>query len=265
MDERLSHRYGTQRALRLALERGEFSLHYQPVWRTEDERLVGLEALLRWNHPERGELPPTDFIPVAEASPIMLPLGEWVLSSACAQFRAFLDERLPVEWVSVNLSARQCQQASFPETVARILEEQRLSPERIRLELTETSATKTLETSVLALAALRAKGIRILMDDFGTGHASIGALRSFPVDALKIDRHLIERLDVSLADAAMVRAIIEMAHGLGLSVVAEGVSERSQLEFLRRHGCDEFQGFLFSRAVPPEEIVSRLRPVGRLA
>ncbi|HEY2798235.1 MAG TPA: EAL domain-containing protein [Thermoanaerobaculia bacterium] len=261
MDERLSHRYATHRALRLALERGEFSLHYQPVWRTMDSRIVGLEALLRWNHPERGELAPADFIPIAETSPVMVPLGEWVLSAACAQFRAWLDEGLPVEWVSVNLSARQCQQVSLPETVARILGEQRLPAERIRLELTETSATKALETSVHTLAALRAQGIRVLMDDFGTGHASIGALRTLPVDALKIDRHLIERLDVSRADAAMVRAIIEMAHGLGLSVVAEGVSQPSQLEFLRRHGCDEFQGFLLSGAVPPEEIASRLRPV----
>jgi len=261
MDERMSRRYAMQRALHLALERGEFSLHYQPVCRTDDERIAGVEALLRWNHPEHGELPPSDFIPIAETSPIMLPLGEWVLSSACAQFRAWLDDGLPIEWVSVNLSARQCQQASLPETVARILAERRLEPERIRLELTETSATRTLETSARTLAALRAQGIRILMDDFGTGHASIGALRTLPVDALKIDRHLIERLDVSRADAAMVRAIIEMAHGLGLTVVAEGVSQASQLEFLRRHGCDEFQGFLFSGAVPPEEVAARLRPV----
>jgi diguanylate cyclase (GGDEF)-like protein/PAS domain S-box-containing protein len=265
MDEQLSHRYALQRALHVALERNEFSLHYQPIWRTRDERIVGLEALLRWNHPERGELAPADFIPIAESSPVMLPLGEWVLSSACAQLRAWLDEGLPIEWVSVNLSARQCQQASLPDTVARILEEQRLPPGRIRLELTETSATKTFETSFQTLASLRAMGVRILMDDFGTGHASIGALRTLPVDALKIDRHLIERLDVSRADTAMVRAIIEMAHGLGLSVVAEGVAQPSQLEFLRRHGCDEFQGFLLSRAVPPEEIVSRLRLVGRLA
>jgi predicted signal transduction protein with EAL and GGDEF domain len=262
MDERLSHRYATHRALRLALERGEFSLHYQPVGRAEDRRIVGLEALLRWNHPERGELAPADFIPIAETSPVMLSLGEWILAAACAQFRAWLDEGLPLEWVSVNLSARQCQQVSLPETVTRILEEQRVPAERIRLELTETCATKTVETSVQTLAALRAKGIRVLMDDFGTGHASIGALRTLPVDALKIDRHLIERLDASRADAAMVRAIIEMAHGLGLSVVAEGVSQTSQLEFLRRHGCDEFQGFLLGRAMPPEEIVSRLRVVG---
>ena len=263
MDERLSVRYAMQQALHRALERGEFSLHYQPVWRTEDERIMGLEALLRWNHPERGELLPVDFISIAEASPIMPALGEWVLATACAQFRKWLDEGLPVEWVSVNLSARECQQASLPETVARILAEQRLPSERVRLELTETAATKTLEASVRTLTALRQLGVRVLMDDFGTGNASIGALRSLPVDALKIDHQLIDRLDASPADASMVRAIIEMAHGLGLSVVAEGVSRPAQLDFLRRHGCDAFQGFLFSPPVPPEEVVARL--VGRLA
>jgi diguanylate cyclase (GGDEF)-like protein/PAS domain S-box-containing protein len=263
MDERMSVRYALQQALHRGLERGEFSLHYQPVWRIQDERIMGLEALLRWNHPERGELAPAEFIPVAEASPIMPALGEWVLASACAQFRKWLDEGLPVEWVSVNLSARQCQQASLPETVARILAEQRLPAERLRLELTETAATRTLEVSVRTLNALRQLGVRVLMDDFGTGNASIGALRILPVDALKIDRHLIDRLDASHADASMVKAIIEMAHGLGLSVVAEGVSRPAQLEFLRSHGCDAFQGFLFSPPVPPEEVVSRL--LGRLA
>jgi len=223
MDERLSVRYATQQALHRALERGEFSLHYQPVCRTEDERIIGLEALLRWNHPERGELLPVDFIPIAEASPIMPALGEWVLATACAQLRKWLDEGLPVDWVSVNLSARECQQESLPETVARILAELRLPSERVRLELTETAATKTLEASLRTLTALRQLGVRVLMDDFGTGNASIGALRSLPVDALKIDRHLIDRLDASPADASLVKAIIEMAHGLGLSVVAEVV------------------------------------------
>jgi len=263
MDERLSVRYATQQALHRALERGEFSLHYQPVCRTEDERIIGLEALLRWNHPERGELLPVDFIPIAEASPIMPALGEWVLATACAQLRKWLDEGLPVDWVSVNLSARECQQESLPETVARILAELRLPSERVRLELTETAATKTLEASLRTLTALRQLGVRVLMDDFGTGNASIGALRSLPVDALKIDRHLIDRLDASPADASLVKAIIEMAHGLGLSVVAEGVSRPAQRDFLRSHGCDAFQGFLFGPPVPPEAVVARL--VGRPA
>ncbi len=208
-------------------------------------------------------LAPAEFIPIAETSPIVLSLGEWVLSTACAQLRKWLDEGLPVEWVSVNLSARQCQQAGLPDTVARILEEAGLPPERVRLELTETAATKTFDVSVRTLAALRRMGVKTLMDDFGSGNASIGTLRNLPVDALKIDRHLIDRLDESPQDAAMVRAIIEMAHGLGLSVVAEGVSKPSQLEFLRSHRCDEFQGFLFSPPVPPEEVSARI--VGRFA
>jgi EAL domain-containing protein (putative c-di-GMP-specific phosphodiesterase class I) len=159
-----------------------------------------------------------------------------------------------VDWVSVNLSARQFQQSTLPETVDRVLRETRLSPSHVRLEITETVATRNLDQSVRTLTALRRRGIPILMDDFGSGHASIGSLRNLPVDVLKIDQHLIERIDTSFADAAMVRAIIEMSHGLGLAVVAEGVSRASQLAFLRTHQCDEFQGFLLSPPLSPEEV-----------
>ena len=258
MDEQLSIRYAMHQALHRGLDRQEFSLKYQPIWRTADERIVGVEALLRWTHPERGELRPDDFIPVAEASPLMLALGEWVLTSACGQLRQWLDEGLPVQWVSVNLSARQFQQSSLPDTVDRILRESGLSPERVLLEITETAVTKNLEQSVRTLTALRRRGFRILMDDFGSGHASIGSLRRLPVDVLKIDQHLIEQIDRSSTDATMVRAIIEMSHGLGLSVVAEGVSRASQLDFLRAQRCDEFQGFLLSPPLPPEEVGARI-------
>lgn len=258
MDDKLRARHALDQALRLALERREFTLYYQPMWRADDERIVGVEALLRWNHPARGQLQPADFIPMAESAQVMLPLGEWVLSSACAQLRRWLDRRLSVERVSVNLSVRQLQQRELPQIVDRILRETRLSPEKVGLEITETAAMKNLEHSIRMLRSLRARGVRILMDDFGSTHASIGSLRSLPVDALKIDQHLIDRIDISPSDAAMVQAIIEMSHGLGLSVVAEGVSRVEQLSLLRRHRCDEFQGSLLSPPLPPEEIGSRI-------
>jgi diguanylate cyclase (GGDEF)-like protein/PAS domain S-box-containing protein len=258
MNDQLRVRYDLDQALQLALEHREFTLYYQPMWRTADERIVGVEALLRWNHPSRGQLQPGDFIPMAEGSQVMLPLGEWVLSSACEQLRRWLDQGLSVERVSVNLSARQFQQRELPQIVDRVLRETRLSPENVSLEITETAAMKNLDLSIRALRALRARGIRILMDDFGDGHASIGSLRTLPVDVLKIDQHLIDRIDTSPSDAAMVRAIIEMSHGLGLSVVAEGVSRAEQLSLLRRHLCDEFQGHLLSPPLPPEEIARRI-------
>jgi EAL domain-containing protein (putative c-di-GMP-specific phosphodiesterase class I) len=206
----------------------------------------------------RGQLQPADFIPMAEGSQVMLPLGEWVLSAACEQLRRWLDEGLPVDRVSVNISPRQFRQRELPQIVDRVLRETRLSPENISLEITETAAMKNLDLSIRTLRALRARGIRILMDDFGSGHASIGSLRSLPVDVLKIDQHLIDRIDTSPSDAAMVRAIIEMSHGLGLTVVAEGVSRPEQLSLLRSHRCDEFQGHLLSPPLPPDEIARRI-------
>ena len=258
MNERLRAHYALDQALRRALERSEFILHYQPMWRIDDERISGVEALLRWNHPERGQLPPGEFIRTAETLQVMLPLGEWVLASACEQLRGWLDVGLPVSRLSVNLSARQFQQRELPQFVDRVLRETRLSPDNLCVEITETAAMRNIDLSIRTLRALRARGICILMDDFGSGHASIGSLRRLPVDVLKIDQHLIDRIDRSPTDAAMVRAIIEMSHGLGLSVVAEGVSRQEQLTLLRRDRCDEFQGFLFSPPLPPEEIANRI-------
>jgi diguanylate cyclase (GGDEF)-like protein/PAS domain S-box-containing protein len=244
MNQKLLARRGVEQALSLALDRGELELHYQPIWRTGDRRVVGLEALLRWNHPARGQLLPDEFIPAAEGTPVMLPVGEWVLERACEQIRRWLDEGVPVQRVSVNLSARQFQERTLPDVVDRALSSFGLSPELVNLEVPETAAMRDFDLATRTLRALRERGIRILMDDFGSSYASIGYLRRMPIDALKIDRHFIEPIDSSPSDGAIVRAVIEMAHALGLSVIAEGVARKEQLEFLQNHACDEFQGFL---------------------
>jgi diguanylate cyclase (GGDEF)-like protein/PAS domain S-box-containing protein len=252
MNRELLARHDVERALSLALDRGELELHYQPIWRTGDERVVGLEALLRWNHPARGQLLPGDFISATESSPVMVPVGEWVLTTACGQLRRWLDEGLPVQRVSVNLAARQFQQRNLPEVVDRTLSSFDLSPEHVHLEVSETTAMRDVELSTRALRALREQGIRLLIDGFGRGHGSIGYLRRFPIDALKLDRRFVEPIDSSPSDATIVSAIIEMAHALGLSVIADGVARKEQLEFLRHHACDEFQGFLMGLPLAPE-------------
>jgi diguanylate cyclase (GGDEF)-like protein/PAS domain S-box-containing protein len=261
MNQALLARRGVEEALTLALDRGELELHYQPIWRTGDQRVVGLEALLRWNHPARGQLLPDEFISAAEGSPVMLTVGDWVLTTACGQIRQWLDQGLPVRRVSVNLSARQLRQGTLPEAVDRALSSFNLSPEHVNLEVPETAAMRDIDLAARTLRALRERGIRVLIDDFGNSHASIGYLRRLPLDALKIDRQFIEPIDSSASDAAIVRAVIEMAHALGLSVVAEGVARKEQLQFLQHHACDEFQGVLMgppvAASVVPELVGSQ--------
>lgn len=252
MNRQLLARREIEQSLAGALERGELTLYYQPIWRTLDERIVGLEALLRWDKVDPDKLLPEEFQAVTQNSPLMLPVGDWVLKAACEQLRQWRRRGLPLERLSVNLAARQLQRRDLVEAVDRVLLESELGPEDVHLEIPEIAAMKNVDLTIRALASLKERGIRILMDDFGSGHASIGHLRRFPVDALKIDRSFVDHIDQSASGAAIARAIISLAHGIGLSVIAEGVAREGQLDFLKRHSCDEFQGFLRSRPLRPE-------------
>jgi len=256
-----------ERDLRLAVERGELALLYQPQVRIASGRTVGVEALLRWNHPERGLVRPAEFIGVAEETRLILPIGEWVLRTACEQARLWHRDGRSDLRVAVNLSALQFQQRSLVAVVQEILDDTGVDPDWLVLEITESAAMHDAELTVEVLAMLRAMGLRIAIDDFGTGHASLSYLRQFPIDTLKIDRGFVSDLETSREGSAIVNAIIGLAHGLDLEVVAEGVETEGQLRFLAERGCEEYQGFLISQALSAVEVpefVERL-PRGRAA
>jgi len=246
--------------LRLALEAGELSLAYQPQARVEDGRVLGVEALLRWEHPRRGLVLPDRFIGIAEDSRLIVPIGEWVLRTACAEVAAWRRADGSGLRVAVNLSGRQLQHPDLLSTVGAVLAETGLDPRALVLEVTESVAMQNVELTVEVLGALRAMGVRIAMDDFGTGQASLSYLKQFPMDALKIDRGFVADLGRSRVDAAMVTAIIDLAHGLGLSATAEGVESEEQLRFLRERGCDEFQGYLVGRPLAAGAARAALAP-----
>ncbi|MEK6375025.1 MAG: EAL domain-containing protein [Acidobacteriota bacterium] len=249
MRERLTLESG----LHQAIERNEFVLHYQPQIDVRSMKIVGMEALLRWNHPERGLLLPEEFIRVAEERGFIILIGDWVLREACWQARLFRDKGFPDFRVAVNLSARQFKDHSLVENVATALREAGLEPRCLELEITESVAMENVELTFAVLTALRSTGVRIAIDDFGTGHSSLGYLKRFPIDALKIDRHFVEDLPDGFEDAAIVRAVVQLAHGLDLRVVAEGVETQQQLDFLQHHACREMQGYHFSYPVPAGE------------
>ena len=236
--------------LRKALEREEFVLHYQPLVNVSTRQIVGTEALVRWQHPERGLVSPMEFIPVMEESSLIVPLGEWVLRTACAQNKAWQDAGLPPVQVAVNLSARQFQRRDLLDTVTQALEESGMDPRHLQLEITEGVAMLDVESTATTLNELREMGVQIAIDDFGTGYSSLSYLRSFPIDVLKIDRSFVRDLSTDPNDAAIASTIIAMAKSLSLKVIAEGVETEEQFAFLKEHGCDEMQGFLFSRPVP---------------
>ncbi len=237
--------------LRHALEREEFVLYYQPQVNISTGRVVGMEALVRWQHPDRGLVSPAEFIPVAEETGLILLLGEWVLRTACAQNKAWQEAR-PSMRVAVNLSARQFESLELVSTVTKILEETGLDPDCLQLEITESVAMQDAESAATMLQDLKVMGVEIAIDDFGTGHSSLSYLARFPVDALKIDRSFVGGLPVDQSAAAITVAIITLAHSLNLCVIAEGVETEEQLAFLKERKCDEFQGYLFSKAWPAE-------------
>ncbi len=248
-----------RRDLSGAVEREEFFLEYQPQVDLASGRIVGGEALVRWRHPKRGVLGPGEFIPITEQTALIIPIGSWVLRQACRQRRAWSDAGLAEVPTAVNLSAVQFRDPSFADTIRGVLEETGARPELLELELTETLLMQSSESVRRALLESSARGISIALDDFGTGYSSLQYLRQFPIHKLKIAMQFVHGVTADPDDAAIVSAVISLGHRLGLRVLAEGVETEGQLEFLRAHGCDEAQGFYFSRPLPAEEYAERLK------
>jgi len=251
--------------LRGALERDELLLHYQPLVDARSQHIIGVEALIRWQHPDLGLLPPAQFIPLAEESGLIVPIGEWVLRTACRQMKQWRDAGMNNLRMSVNLSNQQFRREPLDGVIEGILDETGLPPECLEVELTESSIMQSEKTAARMLTAIKRLGVRIALDDFGTGYSSLSYLRRFPIDTLKIDRSFVKDIVTNHDDAAIISAIIAMAETLKLSVTAEGVEDLQQFEFLREHGCHTIQGFLFSHPVPPEEIERLLQQPVMLA
>ena len=247
--------------LRWALERGELRLAYQPLVELATGRVAAAEALARWAHPERGPVPPAEFIPLAEDTGLIVPLGRWVLDEACRQARAWAEEHADPPVVAVNLSARQFQHPDLVEDVAEALLRSGLSPRLLELELTESAVMADPEAAVATLRQLKGLGTGLAIDDFGTGYSSLGYLRRFPLDLLKIDKAFVAGLGRIAEDAAIVEAVVGLAHTLGLRVVAEGVETADQAARLRGLGCELAQGYLFGKPVTPEELGALLAKV----
>ncbi|HET6519105.1 MAG TPA: EAL domain-containing protein [Geminicoccaceae bacterium] len=246
MNEALQHRRRLEHDLRRALEEGQFALHYQPQVDLATGRVVGVEALLRWPHPERGPIPPGAFVPIAEESGLILPLGRWALREACRQARAWRDAGLPEVRVAVNLSPVQFAQTDVAGEVLRALREAGLPPERLELEITEGTLMHDTEAAILTLGRLHDLGVVLALDDFGTGYSSLGYLRRFPLHRVKIDQTFVRGIGEDQGDAIIAGAIVTLGHALGLRVIAEGVETPRQLGYLWQQGCDHAQGFYFS-------------------
>jgi diguanylate cyclase (GGDEF)-like protein/PAS domain S-box-containing protein len=254
MNQRAAHRQSIEESLRSALERNELALHYQPKIDLKTGVIAGVEALLRWTHPQRGLVPPAEFIAIAEEGGLILPIGNWVLREACTQARAWLDLGLPLATIAVNVSAAELRQDGFLDGLTTILEDTGLEARFLELELTESVLMNHTPLTKSTLLTLRERGVQFAIDDFGTGYSSVSYLRRFPVDALKIDQSFVCRIGVGWEENSIVDAIIGMGRSLGMRVIAEGVETEEQLEFLRARGCDEAQGYYFSRSVPAQQL-----------
>ncbi len=256
MDENLQARRQLEQDLRHAVDRGEFELYYQPLVSCTTDEVEGYEALLRWHHPQRGLVPPMEFIPLAEETGLIVKISQWVLHAACEAAAGW--ER--PHRVAVNISPVHFRQSDLPQTVSETLASTGLLPDRLEIEITEGVLMEDTARAIEVLSALRAQGVRIALDDFGTGYSSLSYLRSFRFDKLKIDRSFIQGLEHGEEATMIVRTIIGLAHNLGLSIVAEGVETRAQLEVIRDHRCDQMQGYLLGRPKPMGELAGRARP-----
>jgi EAL domain-containing protein (putative c-di-GMP-specific phosphodiesterase class I) len=262
----VSETWPRQSDLRHALDQREFVLHYQPEVELTTRRIVGLEALIRWSHPERGLVPPVDFIPLAEECGMILPIGDWGLSEVCNQIQKWCcdDAEHQSLRVCVNLSARQFAREGLADHVEALLRQSGVSSRQLGLEMTESSLIPHMGTALEVLGSLRRLGVSLLMDDFGTGYSSLSYLHSFPIDVLKIDRSFVGRMTEGEQPLQIVRTIIELARVLGMDVVAEGIETREQYHLLRDLGCRFGQGFLFARPLPVETLAGLLRLPGRV-
>ena len=245
-------------ALRRALEREQFSLHYQPKVDMASGQITGVEALLRWNHPELGLVSPGQFIPLAEETGLIVPIGRWVLKEACAQNMAWQRRGLRPVTMAVNLSPRQFADAHLLHDVDEALLASGMSPVLLQLEVTESMVMRNVSRAIKVLDAVQSRGIRLAIDDFGTGYSSMSLMKQFPIDTIKIDRSFVRDLPNDSEDQAIAQAIISMGKALGMTVIAEGVETVEQQTFLRNHACDEMQGFLFSKPLPPRQMADLL-------
>ncbi|QQZ08763.1 bifunctional diguanylate cyclase/phosphodiesterase [Heyndrickxia vini] len=253
MNEAVSQKIKLEMGLRKGLERGDFNVHYQPQVDVSFGRIIGVEALIRWNHPDLGNIPPSDFIPIAEETGLIVPIGEWVLYEACRQNKEWQQEGYAPLRVAVNISSRQFQHSNLVEVVQRTLTETGLDPQYLELELTE-SIIQDSKHAISTMQKLKDMGIHLSIDDFGTGYSSLSYLKLFPIDTLKIDQSFTKNIFSDTKDAALVHTIINMAHSLDLKVIAEGVETGEQLQFLQQTQCNEAQGYFFSRPISAEEL-----------
>jgi len=262
MNVQLLHRLKLEHQLAGALEREEFELYYQPQYDTVQEKVIGCEALLRWHSPEMGMVSPAEFIPVAEETGLIVPIGSWVLRQACQDMADLLGSGFQLEHMAVNLSAAQFLSSDLVPTVDDILALTGLEPSRLQLEITESIVIDDLRNTLEILNQLRELGTTLALDDFGTGYSSLSYLKQLPIDKLKIDRSFIEHIEEDLSDAAIAEAIINMAEALKLEVIAEGVESAGQISGLQQIKCTEIQGFYFARPMPMERLISFLHDKG---
>ncbi|PPS24556.1 GGDEF domain-containing protein, partial [Pseudomonas amygdali pv. morsprunorum] len=264
MNESLVRRLQTETLLRGALDRDEFILHFQPKVSLTDGRISGLEALLRWNHPEQGMVSPAEFIPILEDTGLIIPVGEWVIRNVCETIKSWEENNVMQVPIAINLSVRQLQVKGLAETIKHIVEGYGINPALLEFELTESMLMIDPESAVNILRDIKSYGISLSVDDFGTGYSSLAYLKRFPLDALKIDRAFIKDITSNHEDAAITRAVIVLAHELGLKVIAEGVETVDQLALLVTYGCDQMQGYLFSKPVIIEECASMIKSLRSL-
>ena len=258
MNVRMLERLELENGLRRALERKEFELHFQPQINMAQGHITGAEALIRWNHPELGLIPPGDFIPLAEETGLIIPIGEWVIDTACAQIRTWRSQGLPNIRVAINLSAAQFMQKNLPKLIAEAVHLNEIDTQCLELEVTESMVMSKPDEAILILKELKKIGIRISLDDFGTGYSSLSYLKRFPIDILKIDQSFVRDITFDPDDAAITKLVIDLAHSLNRKVIAEGVETEAQLLFLQNHHCDEMQGYFFSKPVPAIEMTQML-------